>query len=92
MISGNIYAGFDRHNSEVFAYYLAMVMNFTWVSPSAIRRIHVNKDVIPVATTSLKKTMVKNGNKLSIILFILEYKYRPINNKLFMQLHKKKPN
>lgn len=62
VINGNIYAGFDRHNSEVFAYYLAMVMNFTWIAPSAIRRIHMNNDIMPFATTGLKKTMVKNGN------------------------------
>ncbi|RVE48129.1 hypothetical protein evm_007189 [Chilo suppressalis] len=60
IINGNIYAGFDRHNSEVFAYYLAMVLNFTWITPSVIRRIHINNDILPVATEGLKKTMVKN--------------------------------
>ncbi|KAL0901347.1 hypothetical protein ABMA27_006626 [Loxostege sticticalis] len=62
VINGNIYAGFDRHNSEVFAYYLAIVMNFTWISPSVIRKIHLHKDVMPVATEGLKKTMVNNGS------------------------------
>lgn len=71
MINGNIYAGFDRHNSEVFAYYLAIVMNFTWISPSVIRKIHLHKDVMPVATEGLKKTMVNNGNK-TYLLFIYE--------------------
>ncbi|XP_026758825.1 glycosaminoglycan xylosylkinase homolog [Galleria mellonella] len=60
VIHGNIYAGFDRHNSEVFAYYLAMVMNFKWIIPSVIRRVHVAKDVVPVATLGLKKTMIRN--------------------------------
>ncbi|CAH0766357.1 unnamed protein product [Diatraea saccharalis] len=62
VINGNIYAGFDRHNSEVFAYYLAIVLNFTWIAPSVIRKIHVNNDILPVATIGLKKTMVKNAS------------------------------
>ncbi|XP_049869134.1 glycosaminoglycan xylosylkinase homolog [Pectinophora gossypiella] len=60
VIRGNIYAGFDRHNSEVFAYYLAMVLNFKWIAPSVIRRIHVDREIVPVATMGLKRTMVKN--------------------------------
>ncbi|XP_052747379.1 glycosaminoglycan xylosylkinase homolog isoform X2 [Bicyclus anynana] len=60
VIIGNIYGGFDRHNSEVFAYYLAMVLNFRWIPPSVIRRIHIHKDIMPVATAGLKRTMVKN--------------------------------
>ncbi|XP_060808734.1 glycosaminoglycan xylosylkinase homolog [Amyelois transitella] len=59
--AGDIYGGFDRHNSEVFAYYLAMVMNFKWIAPSVLRKINVKNDVFPVATRSLKLTMVKNG-------------------------------
>ncbi|KAI5634845.1 hypothetical protein NE865_12422 [Phthorimaea operculella] len=62
VIKGNIYAGFDRHNSEVFAYYLAMVMNFKWIAPSVIRKIHFHKDIVPYATMGLKRTMIKNGN------------------------------
>ncbi|KAL4716969.1 hypothetical protein ACJJTC_012780 [Scirpophaga incertulas] len=62
IINGNIYAGFDRHNSEVFAYYLAMIMNFTWIAPSVIRKLHLQRDVLPVATVGLKKAMVKNEN------------------------------
>lgn len=61
MINGDIYAGFDRHNSEVFAYYLAMVMNFKWIVPSVIRKIHLHQEVMPVATLGLRKTMVKYG-------------------------------
>ncbi|CAH0727467.1 unnamed protein product, partial [Brenthis ino] len=60
IVNGNIYAGFDRHNSEVFAYYLAMVLNFKWIAPSVIRNIHIHKDIMPVATVGLKRTMVKN--------------------------------
>ncbi|XP_013134917.1 PREDICTED: glycosaminoglycan xylosylkinase [Papilio polytes] len=60
VIKGRIYAGYDRHNSEVFAYYLAMVLNFKWIAPSAIRKIHIEKDVLPKATLGLSKTMVKN--------------------------------
>ncbi|XP_045495390.1 glycosaminoglycan xylosylkinase homolog [Colias croceus] len=62
VIKGNIYAGFDRHNSEVFAYYLAMVLNFKWIAPSVIRYIHLDKDIVPVATSGLRRTMVKNDN------------------------------
>lgn len=61
MVRGSIYAGFDRHNSEVFAYYLAMVLNFKWIAPSTIRKVHVKRDVMPYATTELKRTMSKNG-------------------------------
>ncbi|XP_048489232.1 glycosaminoglycan xylosylkinase homolog isoform X2 [Plutella xylostella] len=66
IIHGTIYSGFDRHNSEVFAYYLAMALNFTWVAPAAIRRIHVERDVVPVATPGLKRTMLRNGSSLCI--------------------------
>ncbi|XP_047541462.1 glycosaminoglycan xylosylkinase homolog isoform X2 [Vanessa atalanta] len=62
VVNGNIYAGFDRHNSEVFAYYLAMVLNFRWIAPSIIRRIHLHKDIVPFATMGLKKTMIKNDS------------------------------
>lgn len=58
---GSIYAGFDRHNSEVFAYYLASVLDFKWIAPSTIRKVNVRKDVVPFATIGLKKTMLKNG-------------------------------
>lgn len=61
VINGNIYGGYDRHNSEVFAYYLAMVLNFRWIPPSVTRRVHLHKHIIPVATMGLKRTMVKNG-------------------------------
>ncbi|XP_046963572.1 glycosaminoglycan xylosylkinase homolog isoform X1 [Vanessa cardui] len=60
VVNGNIYAGFDRHNSEVFAYYLAMVLNFRWIAPSIIRRIHLHRDIVPFATMGLKKSMIKN--------------------------------
>ena len=61
IINGNIYSGYDRHNSEVFAYYLAMVLNFRWIAPSVIRHVHLHKDIVPVATVGLKSTMIKNG-------------------------------
>lgn len=64
VVNGHICAGFDRHNSEVFAYYLAMVLNFRWISPSVIRTIHLNRDVLPFATKGLKNSMIKNGNVL----------------------------
>lgn len=61
VINGNIYAGFDRYNSEVFAYYLATVMNFKWIAPSVIRKINLYQEIIPVASLGLKKTTVKYG-------------------------------
>lgn len=61
VINGVIYSGYDRHNSEVFGYYLAMVMNYTWVAPATIRRLHIERDILPVVTPALKKTMTKNG-------------------------------
>ncbi|XP_047506670.1 glycosaminoglycan xylosylkinase homolog isoform X1 [Pieris napi] len=61
VINGKIYAGFDRHNSEVFAYYLAMVLNFKWIPPSVIRKVHLDNDILPVATSGLRKTMSKNS-------------------------------
>ncbi|KPJ08674.1 Glycosaminoglycan xylosylkinase [Papilio machaon] len=60
VIKGKIYAGYDRHNSEVFAYYLAMVLNFKWIAPSVIRKIHIERDVVPKATLALNKTMLKS--------------------------------
>ncbi|KAG6450520.1 hypothetical protein O3G_MSEX006601 [Manduca sexta] len=67
IINGHIYAGFDRHNSEVFAYYLAMVLNFKWVAPVITRRINIDQEIMRLATPGLKKTMVKNeGGRLCI--------------------------
>lgn len=71
IINGNIYAGFDRHNSEVFGYYLAMVMNFTWVAPSVTRKINVAKEIVPVASISLQRAMTRS--KYFIALFIYMY-------------------
>ncbi|KAI8438718.1 hypothetical protein MSG28_011131 [Choristoneura fumiferana] len=62
VIRGSIVAGFDRHNAEVFAYYLAMTMNLTWIPPSVIRKVNVDKEIVPVATLGLKKTMIRNAN------------------------------
>ncbi|PZC76374.1 hypothetical protein B5X24_HaOG204741 [Helicoverpa armigera] len=67
VIRGNIYAGYDRHNSEVFTYHLAMVLNYKWVAPSVIRRIHFNQDILAHATAGLKRTMVKNDKGLVCI-------------------------
>ncbi|XP_047026326.1 glycosaminoglycan xylosylkinase homolog isoform X1 [Helicoverpa zea] len=67
VIRGNIYAGYDRHNSEVFTYYLAMVLNYKWVAPSVIRRIHFNQDILAHAAAGLKRTMVKNDKGLVCI-------------------------
>lgn len=66
-INGDVYAGFDRHNSEVFAYYLAIVLNYKWIAPSVIRRLHLNKDIISHATVGLKRTMAKNDKGLICI-------------------------
>lgn len=71
VVNGNIYAGFDRHNSEVFAYYLATVMNFKWIVPSVIRKVNLYKEVIPVASLGLRKTMVKYGNNYMKPFFYL---------------------
>lgn len=68
IVTGDIYGGYDRHNSEVFAYYLAMVMNFKWIAPCVIRKLHVANDVVPVATKELRLTMIKNGNVPSFLL------------------------
>lgn len=64
MIKGNVYAGFDRHNSEVLTYYLAMVLNYKWIAPSVIRRIDLYKDILPHATAGLNQTMIKNGEAI----------------------------
>ncbi|XP_053615417.1 glycosaminoglycan xylosylkinase homolog isoform X2 [Plodia interpunctella] len=66
IVTGDIYGGYDRHNSEVFAYYLAMVMNFKWIAPCVIRKLHVANDVVPVATKELRLTMIKNGTSRCI--------------------------
>lgn len=63
VIKGPVYAGFDRYNSEVFAYYLGMVLNMRWIAPAVTMRINVENDILPVATLGLKNTMVKNGKE-----------------------------
>ncbi|KAJ8736193.1 hypothetical protein PYW08_006849 [Mythimna loreyi] len=66
VIRGSIYAGYDRYNSEVFTYYLAMILNYKWVAPSVIRRINFNKEILSHATAGLKKTMVKNDKGVCV--------------------------
>lgn len=37
-----------------------MVMNFTWVAPAVIRRINIEKHILPVATEELRNTIIKS--------------------------------
>lgn len=58
-----IYAGKDRHVSEIFAFYLGAVLNLRWTPIVAGRKINL-KEIYEKADKDLKETMtISNGTK-----------------------------
>lgn len=58
-----IYAGKDRHVSEIFAFYLGAVLNLRWTPIVAGRKINL-KEIYEKADNDLKETMtISNGTK-----------------------------
>lgn len=56
VIQGPVYAGKDRHVSEILAFYLSAVLNKPFVPISVQRQINLNTEIVPVATEQLLQT------------------------------------
>lgn len=57
IIEGEVYAGKDRHNSEVLAFFLGAVLNLRWTSIVVGRSINV-RDIFDVADKELQETII----------------------------------
>lgn len=62
IIAGPVYAGKDRYNSEIFAFYLSGLLDFRSTPISTERIINLEAEILPVATERLKQTIVKHKN------------------------------
>ncbi|XP_058816605.1 glycosaminoglycan xylosylkinase homolog [Topomyia yanbarensis] len=61
-IEGKVYAGKDRHNSEIVAFHLAAVLNLRWTPIVVGRRISL-VEIHRLADEDLRQTMIKNGTQ-----------------------------
>lgn len=59
VIEGSVYAGKDRFNSEIFAFYLGAVLQLNW-TPIAAGRSFMAKDLYHLSSARLKKTFLLN--------------------------------
>lgn len=67
IIEGPVYAGKDRDNAEILAFYLAAILGLQ-SAPIAISRKILRKELTSTQFGKLKKTMFYNGNILNLIL------------------------
>ena len=65
VIEGEVYAGKDRHNSEIFAFYLGAVLNFRSTGLVVGRSINI-RDVLEGADKELRETIISKGKFLKI--------------------------
>jgi hypothetical protein len=66
IIDGPVYAGKDRYNSEVIAFYLSAVLNMPLTPCSVERSISLTHEIIPVGTKRLINTSFEIGNRTCI--------------------------
>lgn len=59
IIDGNVYAGKDRYNGEIVAFYLSLILGFPRV-PIVVKRILDSTELHKTANIGLKKTMYIN--------------------------------
>ncbi|VVC33924.1 FAM20, C-terminal [Cinara cedri] len=60
VIHGNVYAGKDRYNGEILAFYISLILGFPRV-PIVVKRILDSTELQETATIGLKKTMYINS-------------------------------
>jgi glycosaminoglycan xylosylkinase len=63
IIDGEVYAGKDRHNSEILAFYLGAVLNFRSTTLVVGRSINI-RDVYAIADKELRETIISKGKNL----------------------------
>lgn len=61
MISGPVYAGKDRHNAEVAAFHLSVLLGLRRSPLTVGRKVNLRREVMPVATNDLLETFYQEG-------------------------------
>lgn len=64
VIEGEVYAGKDRHNSEILAFFLGAVLNFRSTGLVVGRSINI-RDVLEIADKDLRETIISKGKHAS---------------------------
>ncbi|XP_046390671.1 glycosaminoglycan xylosylkinase [Ischnura elegans] len=59
---GPSFGGKDRHNGEVAAFHLSLLLGLPRVPITVGRRLHLPLEIVPVATNALGKTFINNGS------------------------------
>lgn len=67
VIDGLVYAGKDRYNGEIVAFYISLILGFPRV-PIVVKRILDSKELHRTANIELKKTMYINCKLHTIIV------------------------
>lgn len=67
-----MYAGKDRYNGEIIAFYISLIIGFPRV-PIVVKRILDSTEIHETASIGLKKTMFINCKLLIIIFPIKEW-------------------
>jgi len=63
IIQGKAYDGYDRHNGEIAAFHLDRILNFRRAPIVVGRKLNLDAEIMPVATSRLSQTFKKkNGN------------------------------
>ncbi|XP_075227047.1 glycosaminoglycan xylosylkinase isoform X2 [Lycorma delicatula] len=63
IITGPVFAGRDRHNGEVAAFYLSAILNMRRAPITVGRKVHLKQELLPVATSSLLDTFYEEDTK-----------------------------
>jgi len=64
-IAGPVYSGADRHNGEIVAFYLSLLLDLRRTPVAVGRRVNLNLEIYDKANPDLKKTFYKKSkNKL----------------------------
>ncbi|KAG8259573.1 Glycosaminoglycan xylosylkinase [Homalodisca vitripennis] len=62
VVSGDVYAGKDRHNGEVAAFHLSWLLGLRRVPLTVGRRLNLRQEIMPVGSSNLLKTFHQEGN------------------------------
>uniref|UniRef100_A0A1B6DK39 FAM20 C-terminal domain-containing protein n=1 Tax=Clastoptera arizonana TaxID=38151 RepID=A0A1B6DK39_9HEMI len=61
-IVGEVFAGKDRHNGEVAAFYLSLLLGLHRAPLTVGRKVNLRKEIMSVSTTGLLQTFYQEGN------------------------------
>ncbi|XP_039288087.1 glycosaminoglycan xylosylkinase isoform X2 [Nilaparvata lugens] len=62
IIGGPVYAGKDRHNGEIAAFHLSLLLGLRRVPLTVGRTVDLRREILPVAELNLSKTFFQDGN------------------------------